>query len=84
MIKPFDIRVNDIIKISDVFGTHTMKIVKHPKRFLGKKEIGVYGKVLKTTCNSNSMVDGKPFVYVGQIKLKIFRNNISKVTKVRA
>jgi len=80
-IRPFQIKIKNVIKVSDDFGTHTIRITKAPVRLRGYKEISVEGIVLTTTCKMKS-VKGGFFVNVGDSFVKFFRNSDSKVTKV--
>lgn len=77
IIKPFEIRVNDVIKFSDVFGTHTLKVTTSPRRFArGYVEIVVDGIIQTTTCKESR------FRKVGQSSWKSFRNNLTNVTRI--
>lgn len=77
IIKPFEIRVNDVIKFSDAFGTHTLKITTSPKRFYrGYEEIVVVGIIQTTTCKEPR------FRKVGEGSWKSFRNNLTNVTRI--
>jgi hypothetical protein len=76
IIKPFQIRVNDVIKFSDGFGTHTLKVTTRPRRVGKLVEIYIDGIILSTTCKESR------FIGVGQSSWKAFRNNLTNVTRI--
>ena len=81
IIKPFQIRVNDVIKFSDGFGTHTLKVTTNPRRFALRYnrryvEIFVDGIIQTTTCKESR------FMKVGESSWKSFRNNLTNVTRI--
>jgi len=77
IIKPFQIRVNDVIKFSDGFGTHTLKVTTSPRRFArGYVEIFIDGIIQTTTCKESR------FMKVGESSWKSFRNNLTNVTRI--
>jgi|TARA_R110002110_G_scaffold98594_2_gene252247 hypothetical protein len=76
IIKPFQIRVNDVIKFSDVYGTHTLKVTTRPRRIGKLSEIFIDGIIKTTTCKESR------FRCVGQSSWKAFRNNLTNVTRI--
>lgn len=76
IIKPSQICVNDVIKFSDGFGTHTLKVTTRPSSLGKRVEIYIDGIILSTTCKESR------FIGVGQSSWKAFRNNLTNVTKI--
>ena len=76
IIKPFQIREKDVIKFSDAFGTHTLKVTTSPRRVGKLSEIFIDGIIQTTTCKESR------FMKVGQSSWKSFRNNVTNVTRI--
>lgn len=63
------LRINEVIKFRNAWGTHTMLVENVEKCFRGK-EVQITGKIIQTTYNGNCKISG---INVGDSYYNFFR-----------
>ena len=65
------IRVNETIKFSDIFGTHILKVTDTEVSQIHKGQIEIMGNILSTTCKSTYVSVGSDYNKYFRFKTKV-------------